>query len=196
MFRWLWAAAHKTVYRSVYSYKTFFGFPFIPEGKGEEGEVKGRGGGGGGKVGVCVWIRRTPSFFHSSENSPLYLGRRVDATVCDVCLHWYVCVEWMKYTAIRLFHYMLLHREGLTGRGCLYFTGMNVFGTLSLWDPTWMHCVYIALWTRKILCGSFYEPYTFSFIIIKKNTDGYLTLVSHVCGNIAWVVAPGSIARA
>ena len=77
---------------------------------------------------VCVWIRRTPSFFHSSENSPLYLGRRVDATVCDVCLHWYVCVEWMKYTAIRLFHYMLLHREGLTGRGCLYFTGMNVFG--------------------------------------------------------------------
>ena len=27
-----------------------------------------------------------------------------------------------------------------------------------------MHCVYLALWTRKFLCGSYYAPYTFSFI--------------------------------
>ena len=27
------------------------------------------------------------------------------------------------------------------------------FDSFSLWELTYMHCVYLALWTRKVLCG-------------------------------------------
>ena len=39
------------------------------------------------------------------------------------------------------------------------------FGSFSLRELTCMHCVYLALWTRKVLCGSFLcAIYKFSFI--------------------------------
>ena len=40
------------------------------------------------------------------------------------------------------------------------------FGSFSLRGITCMHCVYLALWTRKVLCGSFFlcAIYKFSFI--------------------------------
>ena len=27
------------------------------------------------------------------------------------------------------------------------------FGTFSLWELAWMHCVYLVLWTHEVLCG-------------------------------------------
>ena len=33
------------------------------------------------------------------------------------------------------------------------------FGRFSLWEPTCMHCVNFALWTRRGLCGRFIGPY-------------------------------------
>ena len=39
------------------------------------------------------------------------------------------------------------------------------FGSFSLRELTCAHCVYLALWTRKVLCGSFLcAIYKFSFI--------------------------------
>ena len=38
------------------------------------------------------------------------------------------------------------------------------FGSFSLRELTCVHCVYLSLWTRKVLCGSFYAPYIVSFI--------------------------------
>ena len=49
--------------------------------------------------------------------------------------------------------------SGVGGVGCLYFIGVNVFGSFSLWESTCMHRVYLALWTRKILCGGFCAPH-------------------------------------
>ena len=34
-----------------------------------------------------------------------------------------------------------------------------LFGSFGLWELTCMLCVYPALWTRKVLCGSFYAPH-------------------------------------
>ena len=51
------------------------------------------------------------------------------------------------------------------GRSCLYFLVWVSFGSFSLRELTCMHCVYLALWTRKVLCGSFVcAIYKFSFI--------------------------------
>ena len=42
---------------------------------------------------------------------------------------------------------------------------MSVFGSFSLQELTCMHCVYLALSTRKVLCGSILcAIYKFSFI--------------------------------
>ena len=39
------------------------------------------------------------------------------------------------------------------------------FGSFSLRELAYMHCVYLALWTRKVLCGRFLcAIYKFSFI--------------------------------
>ena len=39
------------------------------------------------------------------------------------------------------------------------------FGSFGLWELTCMHCVYLALWTHKVLCGScLCSIYAFSFI--------------------------------
>ena len=53
---------------------------------------------------------------------------------------------------------------GWVGRSCLYLLVWVSFGSLSLRELTCMHCVYLALWTRKVLCGSFYALY-----ILKKS---------------------------
>ena len=45
--------------------------------------------------------------------------------------------------------------------GVVYFFGMNVFGSFSLWEPTCMRCVHMALWTCNVLGGSFYAQYIF-----------------------------------
>ena len=42
------------------------------------------------------------------------------------------------------------------GRGCLYFWYEFPLVVFSLWELIYMHCVYLALWTRKGLCGSFF----------------------------------------
>ena len=66
---------------------------------------------------------------------------------------------------------------------CLHFTGMNVFGSFSLWEPKCMHCVYLALWMCKALCGGFYAPYIYiyelSFMHSKMN-DMLMYLVASV----------------
>ena len=55
--------------------------------------------------------------------------------------------------------------KGWVGRSCLYFLVWVSFGSFSLREFTCMHCVYLALWTRKVLCGSFLcAIYKFSFI--------------------------------
>ena len=48
---------------------------------------------------------------------------------------------------------------GWGGGGGLYFTGVDVLGSFSLWEPTCMHCVYMTLWAWEVLWGSFCEPY-------------------------------------
>ena len=55
--------------------------------------------------------------------------------------------------------------KGWVGRSCLYFLVWVSFGSFSLWELTCMHCVYLALWTCKVLCGSFLcTVYKFSLI--------------------------------
>ena len=55
--------------------------------------------------------------------------------------------------------------KGWVGRSCLYLLVRVSFGSFSLRELTCMHCVYLALWTRKVLCGSFLcTIYKFSFI--------------------------------
>ena len=55
--------------------------------------------------------------------------------------------------------------KGCVGRSCLYLLVWVSFGSISLRELTCMHCVYLALWTRKVLCGSFLcAIYKFSFI--------------------------------
>ena len=54
--------------------------------------------------------------------------------------------------------------------------------SFSLWELTCMHCVYLALWTRKVLCGSFLcAIYKFSFI--------HSFIQSHPCRQF-WCLAP------
>ena len=51
------------------------------------------------------------------------------------------------------------------GRSYLYFLVSASFGRFSLRELTCMHCVYLALWTSKVLFGSFVcAIYQFSFI--------------------------------
>ena len=55
--------------------------------------------------------------------------------------------------------------KGWVGRSCLYLLVWVSFGSFSLRELTCMHCVYLALWTCKVLCGSFLcAIYKFSFI--------------------------------
>ena len=61
--------------------------------------------------------------------------------------------------------YSSTFRKGGGGRSCLYLLVWVSFGSFSLRELTCMHCVYLALWTSKVLCGSFlYAIYKFSFI--------------------------------
>ena len=46
----------------------------------------------------------------------------------------------------------------------VHFTGLNVWNCFSLWGSTFMQCVYLVLWTHKVLYGSLYVPYIFLFI--------------------------------
>ena len=46
--------------------------------------------------------------------------------------------------------------KGWVGRSCLYFLVWVSFGSFSLRELTCMYCVYLVLWTRKVLCGSFF----------------------------------------
>ena len=55
--------------------------------------------------------------------------------------------------------------KGWVGRSRLYFLVRVSFGSFSLRELTCMHCVYLALWTLKVLRGSFLcATYKFSFI--------------------------------
>ena len=85
------------------------------------------------------------------------------AIVCCVCSHWCVSsgVQFHKY---RLYFQL-----------CIYFFAWNYYvwflgvveclisttvcGSFSLWEPTCMHCVYLALWTRKGFEWQFLSPY-------------------------------------
>ena len=77
----------------------------------------------------------------------------------------------------------------LGGRvGVLYtFFGINVFGSVSLWDPTYMHCAHLAPRTRPFLCGCSYGPYvtfrsyTYLFVVCKIFTLGVLTERGGLC---------------
>ena len=44
--------------------------------------------------------------------------------------------------------------RGRWGRSCLYFLVWVSFSSFSLQELTCMHCLYLALWTCKVLCGS------------------------------------------
>ena len=41
----------------------------------------------------------------------------------------------------------------------LYWSECLFRGTFSLWLLTYLHCVYLALWTRKVFVWKFYAPY-------------------------------------
>ena len=109
-----------------------------------------------------------------AENLFLYLGMIVNATVY-VRLRWCVCVKWswcchnysvrvcvcvilFSVIIICISVYIFLHLtamysstfgNGWVGRNCLYFLVWVSFGSFSLRELTCMHCVYLALWTRK-----------------------------------------------
>ena len=55
--------------------------------------------------------------------------------------------------------------KGWVGRSCLCLLVWVSFGSFSLRELTCMHCVSLALWTHKVLCGSLLcALYKFSFI--------------------------------
>ena len=95
------------------------------------------------------------------------------------CCHNYcvcVCVWFFSFFLLSLFVtlYIFLHLtamysstfgKGWVSRSCLYLLVWVSFGSFSLRELTCMHRVYLALWTRKVLCGSFLcAIYKFSFI--------------------------------
>ena len=151
MFRWLWVDTHKTVYRSMYSYKTFFGFPFIPEGKGGGGrwggEAKGLGGGGEERC-VCVY---QDSIILSQLWKLTSLSWQDSWCNCAWCALALVCVCGVNEVHCHKNWFFLV-------KLCILPVWMSL-GSFSLWEPTCMHCVYLALWTCKVLCGSFYVPH-------------------------------------
>ena len=58
--------------------------------------------------------------------------------------------------------------KGWVGRSCLYFLVWVSFGSFSLQELTCMHCVYLVLRTRKVLCGIFYALYIYTFSFIHR----------------------------
>ena len=56
---------------------------------------------------------------------------------------------------------------GWVGAVCTLLVWMSL-GSFSLRELTCMHCVYLALWTRKVLCGSFFTHYMYIFIHSRK----------------------------
>ena len=87
----------------------------------------------------------------------------------EVSIITFVCVFLLHYHWTQ--HIFLLHCiVALLGRGrwvgavCTLIVWMS-FGSFSLWELTCVHCEYLALWTRKVLCGSFEcAIYKLSFI--------------------------------
>ena len=46
------------------------------------------------------------------------------------------------------------------------------FCTFSLWKLTWIHCVYLVLWTHEVLCGScFFICAKYEFSVIHSNQN-------------------------
>ena len=112
--------------------------------------------------------------------------------ICWVCVEWSwhchncflcvcVCVCLIPFLLLFLTLYMFLHLttmhsctfgKGWVGRGCLYLLVWMSFGSFSLRELTCMHCVYLVLWTCKVLCGS-----VLGTIIYKKNHSFIQNLV-------------------
>ena len=91
----------------------------------------------------------------------------VDVAIISLC----VCFFFLLPLFVTL--YIFLHLtamysstfgKGWVGRSCLYFLVWVSFGSFSLRELTCMHCVYLALWTCKVLCGSFFMRYIKNFI--------------------------------
>ena len=82
-------------------------------------------------------------------------------TLC-VCV-WFFCLLSLFVTLYIFLHLTAMYSstfgKGWVGRSCLYFLVRVSFGTFCLWELTCVHCVYMALWTRKVLCGSFFMRY-------------------------------------
>ena len=91
-----------------------------------------------------------------------------------VCVCVCVCVWFFFLLSLFVTLYLFLHLtamysstfgKGWVGSCCLYFLLWVTFGSFSLQELTCMHGVYLVLWTRKVLCGSFLcIIYKFSFI--------------------------------
>ena len=130
--------------------------------------------------------RRTPFSLSDLRWKPISLPRddsqcdcvRAPALVCvfsevDVAIIT-LCVWVILFFLLSLFVtlYIFLHLnvmysstlgKGWVGRSCLYFLVWVSFGSFSLRELTCMHCVYLALWTRKVLCGSFFYALYINF---------------------------------
>ena len=91
----------------------------------------------------------------------------------------FVCLKSVRISTPNYYalYSMRWEQNGRGGGGTLL---VRMPGSFSLWQPTCMHCGHLALWTRILLCGSFYEPYKFcthSFITKDMQTP---TICRHV----------------
>ena len=81
--------------------------------------------------------------------------------------------------------YSSTFEKGWMGRSCLYFLVWASFGSFSLRELTCMLCVYLVLWTRKVLCGSLFlcAIYKFAFIQnVAYSRQGFILLLA--CGSL------------
>ena len=114
----------------------------------------------------------TSSYWSSSSALILSCPPASSSSYIFACLD--VCDSLFFMLSLFVTLYIFLHLtamysstfgKGWVGRSCLHFLLWVSFGSFSLRELTCMHCMYLAPWTRKVLCGSFLcAIYKFSFI--------------------------------